>query len=80
MKAIVVDIDGDYLIVANSRGDFIRIYNDYPGCQVGDEITVRETKAGFFGSMLSSFAKRRPWSLRHVLCLCLSLLTVCTAI
>ena len=59
MKAIVVDIDGDYLIVANSRGDFIRIYNDYPGCQVGDEITVRETKAGFFGSMLSSFAKKK---------------------
>jgi len=59
LKAIVVDIDGDYLIVANSRGDFIRIYNDYPGCQVGDEITVRETKAGFFGSMLSSFAKKK---------------------
>lgn len=45
MKAIIVDFDGDYIIVANSRGDFKRIYNNYQGCQIGDEITI---------SMLSS--------------------------
>jgi len=59
LKAIIVDMDGDYLIVANSRGDFKRIYNSYPGCQVGDEITVRENKTGIFGQMLSPFAARR---------------------
>lgn len=59
MKAIIVDFDGDYLIVANSRGDFKRIYNNYPGCQVGDEITIKEIRAAFFGSMLSSLSKKK---------------------
>jgi len=54
LKAIIVDFDGDYLIVANSRGDFKRIYNNYPGCQIGDEITVKENRAVLLRSMLSS--------------------------
>ncbi|NLZ54088.1 MAG: anti-sigma factor domain-containing protein [Thermoanaerobacteraceae bacterium] len=54
MKAIIVDFDGDYLIVANSRGDFKRIYNNYSGCQIGDEITIKDNRALLFGKMLSS--------------------------
>jgi len=59
LKAIIVDIDGDYLIIANNRGDFKRIYNNYPGCQIGDEIMVKDTRADFFGSMLSSLAIKK---------------------
>jgi len=59
LKAIIVDIDGDYLIIANSRGDFKRIYNNYPGCQIGDEITVVENKSAFFGQVLSSLSKKK---------------------
>jgi len=54
LKAIIVDFDGDYLIVANSRGDFKRIYNNYSGCQIGDEIAIKESRAASFWSMLSS--------------------------
>ncbi len=59
MKGIVVDFDGNYIIVANSKGDFKRIYNNYPGCQIGDEITIKESRTAFLEPMLSSaFAKR----------------------
>jgi hypothetical protein len=44
LKAIIVDIDGDYIIVANRRGDFKRIYNTYKGYRVGDEIEIPERR------------------------------------
>ncbi|HHX23038.1 MAG TPA: anti-sigma factor domain-containing protein [Thermoanaerobacterales bacterium] len=53
MKAIIVDFDGNYLIVATKRGDFKRIYNNYPGCQVGDEIEVHRRKPFSFNSINS---------------------------
>lgn len=59
MKAIIVDFDGDYLIVANSRGDFKRIYNNYTGYQMGDEITIKNSRASILGSMLSSMPCRK---------------------
>ncbi|AEE92212.1 anti-sigma factor domain-containing protein [Tepidanaerobacter acetatoxydans] len=59
MKGIIVDLDGKYIIVANSKGDFKRVYNNYPGCQIGDEITIKESRTAFLEPMLSSvFAKR----------------------
>ncbi|WP_213975620.1 anti-sigma factor domain-containing protein [Tepidanaerobacter acetatoxydans] len=59
MKGIIVDFDGKYIIVANSKGDFKRIYNNYTGCQIGDEITIKESRTAFLEPMLSSvFAKR----------------------
>lgn len=59
LKAIIVDIDDNYLIVANSRGDFMRIYNNYAGCRVGDEITVKNSKKAIFRSILSSMPGRK---------------------
>lgn len=59
LKGIIVDFDGKYIIVANSKGDFKRVYNNYPGCQIGDEITIKESRTAFLEPMLSSaFAKR----------------------
>ncbi len=63
LKAIIVDIDDNYLIVANSRGDFMRIYNNYAGCQVGDEITIKNRRAAIFGSMLSSISGRKAMAI-----------------
>lgn len=40
MKAIIVDMDDGYLIVLNKKGDFKKIYNNMPWCQIGDEIEV----------------------------------------
>lgn len=57
MKAIIADIDGDYLIVVNSRGDFKKIYNHYPKCQVGEEIIIKESGFATFGSIFSSSKK-----------------------
>lgn len=73
MKAIIVDFDGDYLIVANSRGDFKRIYNNYPGCQVGDEINIKESRTAFFGAMLSSIPQKK--ALAIIACFLLMIIT-----
>ena len=73
MKAIIVDFDGDYLIVANRRGDFKRIYNNYTGCQVGDEITIKDSGADSVRSMLSSISTRK--ALAIAVCFLLMIVT-----
>lgn len=54
MKGIILDFDGKYVIVVTHKGDFKRIYNNYHGCQVGDEIEIKDS---FFGSWISSNRK-----------------------
>jgi len=73
LKAIIVDFDGDYLIVANRRGDFKRIYNNYTGCQVGDEITIKDSGADSVRSMLSSISTRK--ALAIAVCFLLMIVT-----
>ena len=43
MKGIILDFDGKYVIVVTHKGDFKRIYNNYHGCQVGDEIEIKDS-------------------------------------
>ncbi|ADL08767.1 anti-sigma factor domain-containing protein [Thermosediminibacter oceani] len=45
MKGVIVDIEGEHIIVVTPRGDFKRIYNAYKGRQIGDEVDFPETAA-----------------------------------
>ena len=40
MKGIIVDFDGRYAVVVNDKGDFKRVYNNFPGLQIGDEVDI----------------------------------------
>ncbi|SHM67706.1 Anti-sigma factor N-terminus [Caldanaerovirga acetigignens] len=42
MKAVIVDIQRDYIIVVNKKGEFIKVQNKYKDRQIGDEIEIRE--------------------------------------
>lgn len=42
MKAIIVDIQDDYIIVVNQKGEFIKVQNKYKDRQIGDEIEICE--------------------------------------
>ncbi|TYP58774.1 anti-sigma factor domain-containing protein [Thermosediminibacter litoriperuensis] len=47
MKAVIVDVEGEYIIVVNQRGDFKKIYNMYKGRQIGDEIDIPEITTNY---------------------------------
>jgi len=47
LKAIIVDFDGKYAVVATPRGDFKRIYNRFDGASIGDEIDISGMSAPF---------------------------------
>lgn len=61
MKAIIVDRNDRFLIVLDKKGDFIKIYNSIPGCQIGDEVDIPDKMPlfGLFPGGLIAFAPLR---------------------
>ncbi|MDN5331305.1 MAG: hypothetical protein PWP45_530 [Tepidanaerobacteraceae bacterium] len=56
MKAVIIDIQRNFIIVVNQKGEFIKIPNKYKDRQIGDEIDVLEIDTRIIFRKVASIA------------------------
>lgn len=56
MKAVIIDIQRDYIIVVNRKGQFIKVHNRYKDRQIGDEIDICEIDTRMIFRRIASIA------------------------
>lgn len=56
MKAVIVEIQRDYIVAVNRKGEFLKMPNRYPDRQVGDEIDIPEISTSSILRRIASIA------------------------